>query len=254
MKTPDNILQELKFLGSSLSKMPRQKTYEAPASYFDNLASKILARIKENKENTLSPTLENISDATIFSTPVGYFDGLEEKIMAGIRQHADYQNAKEEINAISPLLAGIPKTTTYQTPVGYFDSIAENVNRELNIGSATNVISITGRKWFRLAVAAVLIGFFAISGIFYLNQNNKVDVSKNPDRWISKTIKKQSTQDIEAFIYSVDPGFSTHDIVITNPVKTEYVKTLLQDISDAELQHFLDETTFDHDEEAILLN
>ncbi len=253
MNKKDHILKELSELDSSLSELSFKKTYSVPDLYFDNLAEHIISRIKETEGTELNSTLQNIRNKNIFSTPDGYFDGLEEKIMDVIRMHADYQNANEEINAISPLLIGIPKNSTYQTPAGYFDKLAENINPGLNKVSQTKVVSLTSRNWFRLAAAAVVIGFFSVTAIFYLNQN-KINVSNNPDRWISKTINKVSTQDIEAFINAADPGYSTEDIVISKPVKTEYVKTLLQDVSDSELQHFLDDVAFDYDEEATLLN
>ncbi len=254
MNNKDNILQELKELGSNLYSLPCQKTYETPAHYFDNLASSVLIRIKKNELNKPSFDINLIPKEAAFTTPAGYFDNLDETFMVGIRQHPDYQLSSEEIFSISPTLAGIQKVNPYQTPIGYFDNIAENFHQEKNSFSDTRVISITSRKWFRMVVAAVTISFFAMTGIFYLTQNNKVDPTKNPDRWMTKNIKPLSTQDIDAFIYANEPGFTFTNIAVNNPEKTEFVKSLLEDVSDSELQHFLDDATFDMEEEDVLLN
>lgn len=254
MNSNDNILQELNELGSSLSPLLHLKTYEVPAHYFNNLATAVLKNIEPNEHNETALVLNTISKEAAFTTPSGYFDRLDETIMDGIRQHPDYQSSSEEILPISPTLAGIQKINPYHTPVGYFDKIAENFNQEKNTFSDIRVISITNRKWFRMAVAAVTISFFAMTGIFYLTQNNKVDPTKNPDRWMSKNIRPLSTQDIDAFIYANDPGFSFTDMAVSKPEKTAFVKSLLEDVSDSELQHFLDDATFDMDEEDVLLN
>ena len=252
MNTKDNILNELKELGSSLAGITLGKSYEVPASYFENLATNVLSKIKEKETTLPSFNMDTVSKEPVFTTPEGYFEGLDEKIMAAIRQHPDYQNPKEEILSISPLLAGLQKLNPYQVPAGYFDNISETINKELN--PEVKVISITSNKWFRMAVAAVTITFFAMTGVLYLNQNNKVDASKNPDGWISKNIKKLSTQDLDAFIYSTDPGFHGNEMASIKPVKTEYVKSLLEDVSDSELDEFLDENTFDMEEADLLLN
>jgi hypothetical protein len=252
MNPKNNILNELNELGSSLAKIPLGKTYEVPASYFENLASNVLSKINEKEAVSPSFNMDIVSKEPVFATPEGYFEGLDERIMAGIRQHPDYQNSTEEILSISPVLAGLQKINPYQVPTGYFENISASINKELN--PEAKVISITSRKWFRMAIAAVTITFFAMTGILYLNQSNKVDASKNPDGWISKNIKKLSTQDLDAFIYSTDPGFHGNEMASIKPVKSEYVKSLLEDVSDAELDEFLDETTFDMEEADLLLN
>jgi hypothetical protein len=245
MTQRDTILQELQELKSSLADAGFQNVYQVPAGYFDGLADEILKRAraleattaKEELEN-LSPLLSTISKKMPHSVPVGYFDTLEKKLEQAISTDSE-QTAKEELETLSPLLSELKNKKTYTVPVGYFENLQPTISVDKeNEGSKTKIVSITSRKWFRYAAAAVVIGFVATIGFIVFNRNESIDPANKSYAWVEKNLKKVSTDEINEFVELANEG--TTDMVKTE-AKDE-ISNLLKDVSDKEIQEFLNET------------
>lgn len=246
-----NILQELNEIGSTLINMVPENVYAIPDGYFENFSEQVLNRIKaleavnaKDELSYLSPMLNSISREIPFTIPVGYFDGLEEKVMQSIRGNEDYlhkesfgQTPKEEIESISPLLSGLNRQMPYSVPQGYF----ENLNAEVNTKPQIKIVSISSRRWFRYAAAAVVVGIIALNGMLFLNKK-PVDPAKNPDEWVAKNVKKVNTDKLDDFIKLADEESSTKGSVVNKNEKTEEIKELMKDVSEKEIQQFLNET------------
>ncbi len=181
------------------------------------------------------------------AVPAGYFEGLAEKLMQLIRESSDYQTAKEELETISPLLSGLKKTMPYSVPDGYFESLVEKRNKP-----AAKVVSITPRRWFRYAAAAVVTGVIILAGFIYLNSRNSVDPVEQPYAWVKKSLKKVDNADIDAFVKLANDELSNQ--VATIPVKPDEIKELLKDVSDKEIQDFLDETAVTESSDETMMN
>jgi hypothetical protein len=243
MTQRDTILQELHELKSSLADAGFQNVYQVPAGYFDGLAAQILKRIKaleatsptEELEN-LSPLLSTISKKMPHSVPAGYFDTLGKKLEQTILT-GNNESAQEELETLSPLLSGLKNKKTYTVPARYFENLQPAIDKE-NAGSKTKVVSITGRKWFRYAAAAVVVGFVATIGFILLNKNERIDPVNKSFAWVEKNLKKVSTDDINEFVELANEG--TTDVVKTE-AKDE-ISNLLKDVSDKEIQEFLNDT------------
>ena len=243
MTNRDTILQELQQLNCSLDNAVYQNTtYQVPGGYFEGLATEILKRIRALETTTakeelshLSPLLSSIKKEMPFTVPDGYFDSLEKKSGQTISNKID-QAPQEELAELSPLLSGLKKKTTYTVPEGYFENLQPVVDIESKRSEA-KVIPITRRKWFRYAAAAVVIGFIAT---FTFTSRNKKDI--DPDTksyaWIQKNLKKVSTDDINEFVELASA--ETADVVKVD-VKDD-ISNLVKDISDKEIQDFLNET------------
>jgi hypothetical protein len=249
MTQKENILQELNELKSILASITPQNVYTVPIGYFDGLAAKILSRIKAMEAKNaveelgyLSPSLSNISKQMPYAVPAGYFEGLAEKAMQLVRESNNYQTAKEELETLSPLLGGLNKKMPYSVPQGYFESLAEKRNKP-----AAKVVSITHRRWFRYAAAAVVTGVVVLAGFIFINSRNSVDPVEQPYAWVKKNINKVDKADIDAFV-------KLADAVATSPVKPEEIKELMKDVSDREIQDFLDETTVTENSDATMMN
>jgi hypothetical protein len=234
------ILQELKELKSILADTGFQNTYQAPAGYFEGLADEILKRVKALESTTateelanLSPLLSTISKEMPHSVPAGYFDTLGKKLEQTIATNKD-QTPQEELENLSPLLSGLKKRKTFTVPEGYFENLRPAIDLE-NSGSATKVIPITSHKWFRYAAAAVVIGFVATVGFLFLN---KKDIDPTNYAWVKKNLKKVSTDDINEFVELANA--ETFDVVKVD-AKDE-ISNLLKDVSDKEIQDFLNDT------------
>ncbi len=221
----------------------KQTPYSTPAGYFNNLPEQILKRIKAAESDdstdelaTLSPLLSKISKQVPYAVPAGYFDTLEKKLAQIITGDKD-QTATEELDSISPLLSGLKKKTTYTIPTGYFENLQPAIAKE-NLIRETKVISITSHKWFRYAAAALVIGFVATIGLLLLNKSNGIDPTDKSYAWVQKNMKKVSTDDINEFVELASAG--TTDVSKTG-AKDE-INNLLKDVSDKEIQDFLNDT------------
>jgi hypothetical protein len=263
MTQKENILQELNELKSSLATVTPQNVYTVPVGYFDGLAAQVLNRIKAMEAKNaveelgyLPASLSNISRQMPNYVPAGYFEGLAEKAMQWVRESNDYlqkesfgQTAKEELETLSPLLSGLKKTMPYSVPQGYFESLAEKRNKP-----AAKVVSISQRKWFRYAAAAVVTGVIVLAGFIYINSRNSVDPVAQPYAWVKKSIKKVDKTDIDAFVKLADEDLSNLAVIATSPVKPEEIKELMKDVSDKEIQDFLDETTVTESSDETMMN
>ena len=232
-----NILEELKELKSSLAGAPAQNIFSVPEGYFEGLADQVLNRIKALKAadaveelDHLSPGLNAISKQMPYAVPTGYFDELNERSLAVIEEN---KTAKEELSELSPLLAGADKKMPYAVPQGYFETLRID-NRK-----PAKVVSITSARWFKFAAAAVITGVIALAGFIYFN--SRPDPVDNPYAWVKKSIKKVDRTEIDELVNLADQELTGMSSTVTIP-KTEEIKDLMKDISDKELQDFLNET------------
>lgn len=251
----NNILQELNELESSLATLPVQNTYSVPEGYFDGLAQQVLRRVKAMEAATageelahLSPVVSDMPRQMPYTVPAGYFNELSERMLDVVKDNM--QTPAEELRQLSPLLGSLKKEMPFSVPQGYFESVAIPQTAEK---PAAKVVSLTSRKWFRYAVAAMIIG--VISTLFVIIKKNNVDPNKNPGGWVAKQMKNVSTDDLNNFIELTDETLPQKE-VIASADKKEEVKQLLQDVSDKEIQEFLDELPVDEsntaDEEAMM--
>jgi hypothetical protein len=255
MTNRNDILNELKELGSNLTVNPLENIYSVPQGYFEGFASQVLARIKaieaaDAKEELghLSPYLSGLSNKNPYKVPAGYFEGLEERLKSIVHVTSEFTNGDEELKTLSPLLQELKKENPYTVPEGYFENLSAPVVKE------TKVVSITSRKWFKMAAAAVVIGIVAITGVLVLNQN-KVNIDKDPHAWVEKSMKKVSTEKIDEFIKLAEKETNFDGTVAITTNKPDDIKELVKDIPENELQDFLNDTEALTDEsEETLLN
>ena len=235
-------MNELANLGSVLANHDSQNIYAVPAGYFEELADQILNRIKaleaiDAKQELiyLSPFLSNVSKEAPYSVPAGFFQNLSEDVLRKISEHEDYQTSEEEIQTLSPLLSSLKNKNPYSTPAGYFEKLETGIQKK-----ETKVIYITKRRWYRLAVAAVVIGIVAISGLAIF-KSKQVDPNKNPQAWIEKNVDKKVSKDkIDEFVKlaedeSINVAFEKDD------VKLAEIKELMKDVPEKEIEDFLND-------------
>lgn len=244
MNTRDNILQELQELQSMLATTVPQPTYAVPTGYFEGLAGQVLNRIKTleagnavDELNVVSPMLVNLSKEMPYQVPHGYFEGLPEKILNAAKNNN--QSAKEELESISPLLSGLKKEMPFSVPQGYFETTLQSpVKPEIK------VVSISSKKWFRYAAAAVVVGVIAMAGFLYLNQSGGITARSLAkfEKTLNKEIKKTSDKELDEFIQQFSDAGLTGEEKVTTTIDKE-VKELLKDVSETELKEFLEETS-----------
>jgi len=248
MTNRNTILNELTDLGSVLANYEPQNIYAVPAGYFEGLADQILNRIKALEANDakeelsyLSPFLSNVSKEMPYSVPAGFFQNLSEVVLKKINDKDD-QTSKKEIEALSPLLSSLKNKNPYSVPAGYFEALETKVVRKDSFGEKkeTKVISITKRGWYRIAVAAVVIGIVAISGLAIFG-TKQVDPNKNPQAWIEKNVDKKVSKDkIDEFVKLAEDE-SINVASEKDDVKHAEIKELMKDVPEKEIVDFLND-------------
>ena len=243
MKQKDYILQELNELKSSLADLAFQNIYTVPNGYFEGLIGQVLNRIKAietidavEELRYMSPLLSNIPKQIPYNIPQGYFEVLEEKLMQTVRESNDYQTVSEELDSLSPLLSGLKKQIPYSVPQGYFESLTQQVNTKTD-NPESRIISITSRKWFRLAAAAVITGVIAMAGFIFIKKDS-VDPGKNSYGWVKKNTKKVSTEKLEEFVELTEAD----RVVASSDNKVQNVKDLIKDVPENEIQSLINDT------------
>jgi hypothetical protein len=255
MTDRETILKELTDLGSLLANHDPQNIYAVPTDYFENLANQILNRIKALEANNakkelsyLSPLLSNVSKESPYSVPTGFFQHLSEETLKKINEHEVHlrkdsfgQTSEEEIETLSSLLSSLKNKNPYLVPGGYFEKFETGV-RKVSFGDKkeTKIISITNRSWYRLAVAAVIIGAIAISGLAIF-RSKQVDPNKNPQAWIEKNVDKKVSKDkIDEFVKLAEDG-SINVTYEKDDVKHAEIKELMKDVPEKEIVDFLND-------------
>lgn len=256
MTNKENILQELNELNSSLANITPQNVYTVPAGYFDALITQVLNRIKalgalsaDDELSYLSPSLKNISRKLPYAVPQGYFEGLAENTLELVRENKEYQSAKEELETLSPLLSGLSKKMPYTVPQGYFEEIGKKETKP-----AAKVVSISHRSWFKYAAAAVVTGFIVLTGFLFFNSPKSVDPVEQPYAWVKKNIKKVDKADIDEFVKLADEELFNQSSIATGPVKSVEIIELMKDVSDKEIQEFLDSAPDLESEVELMMN
>ena len=251
------ILNELTGLGSTLANYSPQNIYKVPDGYFEGLPTQILNRIKalettnaKEELELLSPLLSTISKQIPYSVPADFFQSLSEDILQTISEHADYQTSEEEIESLSPLLSSLKNKNPYTVPAAYFENLETGIvckdspkESFVTFGEKkeAKVVSITRRKWYRLAVAAALIGIVAIGGLLFIKPG-QVDPNKNPQAWIEKNVNKKVSKDkIDEFVTLVNEEGILKSAEESDAAKEAEIKELMKDISEKEIQDFLND-------------
>ena len=137
--------------------------------------------------------LASISRDTPYSIEDGYFEGLDQRMMDLIKSHSDYQSPREELEHLSPLLGNLKKEMPFTVPEGYFEN---NVSIPEKAAPA-KVVTLSSRKLFRYAVAAVVIGIVAVTGVLLINRNS------NPEK-VAAVIEAKAEKAIEKTSDKVD--------------------------------------------------
>lgn len=243
MTNRNTILNELNEISSTLGNLSPQNLYAVPDGYFEGLPTQIINRIKAleatdaNEElEFLSPLLSSVSKEMPYSVPAGFFQDFGDSVVQRINNNVNHQTSKEELQSLSPLLSSLKNKNPYSVPAGYFESLETIVEKK-----QAKVISITKRKWSRTAVAAAVIGIVAITGLLLFN-NGTINIDKNPQAWVKKNvINKVSDEKINEFVTLVAPNETQKTAEENEAATQEEVKELMKDVSQKELDEFLND-------------
>ena len=250
MNSRKHISVELNELKTDLPIDQNGNPFTVPEGYFEGLADSVLSKIKGEKQLSamdeiaqLSPLLAGISRRMPFIVPDSYFQKTIELLPVLTSENEE-----------SLVLSFVDKEMPYQVPSGYFldlsGQILDKISEPVKVIPGGKVIPMVRRKWMHLAVAAIFAGIITISGIFYFN--GKKDLSIDNPEWVAKKVKNVSDREIEDFVKTTDINSNSPVTVQNVPVKTADVKKLLQDVSDKDIDAFLNQVP--SEDEVSMLN
>lgn len=245
---PDEVINRIKATEqTALPFMASERThpFTTPPEYFESLSNHILNRIhalhasspKEELE-ALSPLLVHIDKTPPFNSPGGFFEELPSDVLAGV-QAIDFVN--HELETLSLKLSAVNKENVYKVPDSYF------INLPLQLLSKVNqqnrlISSGFKRKLIRYAMAALITGAVAV-GVWEFFQDKPTVANGRGLTGINKIIDTEKISDDEIVNYlefnEVAP--SEPDSKAVSDFKEEEVKELLADLSDDELEQYLDQ-------------
>ncbi len=240
MNTQKDIQDGLREINSNLPFEHEKPVFTVPEGYFENFAVSVLSKIKDETASTLlselkelSPVLAGISRKMPFAVPENYFTGFAD-------------SAHAFTDALPETLSAIDKQLPYAAPDGYFTELPQQILSRIVAKPQARVISLNTRKWTQYAVAAMVAGILVLSSIFYLNKET-VNPATASQEWVAKKLKNVSNQDLEEFIQTTD--INKEVAQMTNGE----VRQMLSDVSDRELETFLNSVPTD-DEELSIIN
>jgi hypothetical protein len=236
--------------GSPVLGEKKDNPYRAPQGYFDNLATIILNRIKAETAETpkeelalLSPLLSQASKKNPFSTPAGYFEELGDNAVAGAKA---IEFVNDELENLSPLMNELKSKQVYEVPAGYFEQLPEQVLQKVTTQQPARVVSISfTRKIIRYAAAAIVIGIMFTAGWIFLGKNSPADQpGQQPPAVAQIDVNFDSVSDdmLQSYLDNQNAGLGETTPVAGNyEITADDMKDMLADVSDAELQHYIDQ-------------
>lgn len=191
--------------------------------------------------NDAAPNLAGIENQHPYRVPAGYFASLPELILLRIRTDKA-ESAGEELEILSPLLSGLDKKMPFSTPEGYFESLQPSVPG-VPAEPARVVKMFQPRSSFRMAAAAVTVGIIALAGYLFFLRPAENQYAVNTDPEVQTELKTKVTElsenELVNFVESATilAPFENNS---TGEINEDDIKLMLADISDQELQKFID--------------
>jgi hypothetical protein len=233
-------------LPSFLDQHDKISHFPIPGNYFESFPEKLMSLIRKNQAVSpgeelagLSPLLRQIGKKTPFNVPIGYFNGLSDQVTAGL--NANGISSSEEGSEIESLLINsLDKGNMYSTPPGYFDELPQLIlNKVKEKPRQAKVLTLgRSRTFLKYAAAAIIAGGLLIGGaVFFEHPSVKplVADAANPP------LGTVSDQEILTYLEAQNVPLNDMNSLAAVDVSDNDAKDLLGDVSDAELQQYLNE-------------
>ena len=239
---PERMLELVKMEGSPVLQNNKENAYKVPAGYFENLSDAILNKVRALEKGSakeelevLSPLLGGLSKKTPFSIPQGYFEELPSNITDGAKA-IDLVN--EELENLSPLMNSLKGVNVYEVPSGYFEELPDLLLQKAKQQQPAKLVSMKfTRRVMQYAVAAVMTGLIILGGIRVFNgptvTPGESSIASIPDTEIIQYLESNGD--------NVEPVLTTTTEEESIDLSADDMKEMLADISDEELQQFVEQ-------------
>ncbi len=191
MQRDNEILDELRELGSSMANIDKMNAYDLPVGYFENFENKLILEIEILKKES---EFKKISALNKLEVPIAYFENLADNILATI--------------AAEGLKLPFKNAEIFYVPDNYFADLPEKIliyakqnntnNKVLDGNVKPKHINIAfSIKW---AVAAIFVIGFGIS-VYCVLLNSKLN---NTETILSTLPKSELKEYMEQNAYEFD--------------------------------------------------
>jgi hypothetical protein len=254
---------ELHGLGELVSGISREMPYAVPAGYFDRLPTLLVARITAR--------------SSAFQVPTGYFEGFAGQVLARIKAGStDISQPEDTVEAelarLSITLSRIDRNTPYQLPEGYFEELSpvltilkdrptyqvpanyftgfpagllETVSKPASTGKIIPMERQGGKvlkgHWWKYSSAAAIAACFLLIFSWPQVGTNAGDPSFTD---ITQNLHKLSDQEIQAYLdndHTILAEPVAGNSTATLDINDGDVKSLLGEVSDNDLQQYVEE-------------
>lgn len=240
MSLHENIAGELKEISALVAGLSNSNIYEVPSGYFDALPLRILSHINEAEDkgtkeelSRLSTLLSDISNSVPYEMPGSYFSELAEDVVSGARA-IDFVNQELEIEA--SLVHQMGRKNVYTVPGGYFFKLPYTLLQKVKATDSKIPFFQRHKKALSFAAAAVFAGVMSVASWSYFHHSlSAVNTG-------IAGIERIDAAEISSYLENNAP-VSPSDSVITYSVadlKTNEIKRLLADVSDEDLENYID--------------
>jgi hypothetical protein len=251
MAKGNNILNELKAISPTVANLPGQVLYTVPDGYFENFAATMLLLAKTQHQNaneetqTLSALLHGLKKHHTYQAPDNYFNDLPVSLVEGAKA-IDFVNS--ELENLSPLMSNLRNKNVYSVPQNYFYTFAGEVLQKIHTKKQAKVIAMPlSRSIIRYVAAAIVTAVIATGSWLFF----KKDVTSPTQKPVTEVAQLQNSfellkdEDIinyvnESSVATVTPYVDAATLLGTEMKDTD-IKNIIADISDDELQQYLEE-------------
>lgn len=189
-----------------------------------------------NELKGISPAVEKLPFAPVFTVPEGYFTHFSGLLMEKIRK-AESDSIEAELEAISPLLAGsLTKKMPYSLPEGYFATANPALQSPKEERAAPVVPMFPVRKSRMLYAAAAVVILLGIFTLFY-----KLNTGSQPSDInfsITAELPKVDAKEIDAYLQYAPEDVPAEPLSLANLEDIDF-EGVINDVNDKELKEFL---------------
>jgi hypothetical protein len=164
-----------------------------------------------------------------YSLPGGYFSALP--VNTASIAEGDY---------LPEVLKGLNNTNPYRVPQGYFESLPEAIVSRVTAPGAKVINGMFKRNIFKYAAAAVITGIVLIAG-FFIFENRTGSQQLVSDVTLKEKASQASDEEIISYLQNIPlPATTESSLVVAKPeIKDDAILELLADVTDEELQQYL---------------
>jgi hypothetical protein len=147
-------------------------------------------------------------------------------------------DTRKELESISPVLSRLSKTNPYIVPPGYFEQLPSAMLAQVK--QAKVVVMAPKRNIWRLAVAAAIAGAVILGAWLLMDKQSSVDtLAQVNDVSVQKQMQQVSETEMADYVDRND--IIPAEDISSAPISAEDVQLVLADVSDQELQQYLDQ-------------